>query len=192
MTLSFVTGMTKLSFPLVVTTSVPIVYSLIRVGACAVVVCALAACGGGGSDEPAEQAVRGSQFSFQGPSDWKVTRSFRQVVLRPSRDDVELVSVSVFRTVKPYRPSLFVKAVPEIDRAARAYAQRLGGSITSSATVTVAGRPVRQYVVDYDSLRERISFVFRDRREYFLVCQWKNTDDEPASCSLLTESFRLI
>jgi hypothetical protein len=115
----------------------------------------------------------------------------RQVVLRPSGSDAELVSVSVFRTVKPYRAGLFAKAVPEIDRAARDYAGRLEGSITSSATVDVAGRPVRQYVVEYDALRERISFVFRDRREYFLVCQWKSTDDEPASCSRLTESFRL-
>ncbi len=154
----------------------------------------VAACGGGGggTKAPAVRAIRGKHFVFAAPGDWQVTRTPRGISVAPAKQGDDLVSVSTYPTVKPYRPSLFTRAIPEIDRAAAQYAKELGGSVASSATVTVAGGRARQYVVDYGKLRERISFVFRGKTEYFLVCQWRSSSKEPDACAQLTASFRPI
>jgi hypothetical protein len=172
--------------------------SLIRPGAIALAVCALAGCGGGsgGSNPPPVRTIRGSHFVFQAPGKWQLTRRGGEVAASPKPIAPELVSVSVFRTTKPYRPSLFVKAIPELDRLASDYARRLGGSVRSKRTVRVVGERVRQYTVQYtkgsQTLLERITFVFRGRTEYQLLCQWKASDVEPSTCARLTASFRLF
>jgi hypothetical protein len=172
--------------------------SLIYPGAIALAVCALAACGGGGggSKQPLTRTIRGSHFVFQAPGAWQITRRGGEVAAAPKPIAPELVSVSVFRTTKPYRPSLFVKAIPELDRLASDYARRLGGIVKSRRTVRVIGERVRQYTVRYEkgsqTLLERITFVFRGRTEYQLLCQWKASDAEPSTCVQLTASFRLF
>jgi hypothetical protein len=171
--------------------------SLIRPGAIALVACSLAACGGGGggSKQPSTRTIRGSHFMFQAPGGWQLTRRGGEVAASPKPIAPELVSVSVFRTTKPYRPSLFLKAIPELDRLASDYARRLGGSVRTRRTVRIAGERVRQYTVRYTkgsrALLERITFVFRGRTEYQLLCQWKASDAEPSVCARLTASFRL-
>jgi hypothetical protein len=154
----------------------------------------VAACGGGGgSDHPQEKLVRGATFAFRTPFDWTVQRHGSGITSVREPGANELVSVSVFRTTKPYRPELFEKAVPELDAAARGLAKQQGGEVKSSETVTVADEKVRQYEVEYekdgDKLLERILFVFRGRVEYQLLCQWKASDDEPDACKQLTDSF---
>jgi hypothetical protein len=159
------------------------------------VVGGLAACGGdgGGSEHPKEKVVRGATFAFQTPYDWTVQRRGTTVTSMGEPGAEELVSVSVFRTTKPYRPELFEKAIPELDAAARQLAKQQGGEVKSAETVSLADGKVRQYEVEYEhggeKLLERILFVFRGRTEYQLLCQWKASDDEPDACKQLIESF---
>ena len=176
----------------------PRLRSLIFAGACAfAAVIALAACGGGGGgSKPArEQVVRGTGFVFRAPAGWKLSHRDTTVAASPKPTAPEIVSVGVFRTTKPYRPDLFEKAIPEIDRVAARYARGLHGTVTSSSTATLAAGKVRQYVVelekDKEKLRERITFVFVGRTEYSLLCQWKASDGEPAACGRLLETFAL-
>jgi hypothetical protein len=171
--------------------------SLIAAGLCTLAISGLAACGGGGgTGKPAEQTVRGTGFVFRAPDGWSVVRRGSVVSASPKPTSPEIVSVSVFRTTKPYRPSLFAKAIPELDRVTNDYARRLGGSVETSSTVTVVGARARQYTVRYtkgaQELKERITLVFHDRTEYQLLCQWKGADAEPPVCARLTATFRRI
>jgi hypothetical protein len=54
---------------------------------------------------------------------------------------------------------------------------------------------VRQYVIAYKKLDEdvleRITFLFKGRIEYYLLCQWKASDNEPASCARQLKTFKL-
>ena len=172
----------------------PRIPSLIRLGACALAVGGLAACGGdGGANQPAERVVHAPTFAFRAPSDWTVQRRGTVVTVLPEPGASELLSVSVFRTTKPYRPELFTRAIPELDRAADELARQQGGAVTRAETVEVAGERVRQYEVEFerggDKLLERILFAFRGRVEYQLLCQWKASDDEPDACKRLIETF---
>ena len=173
--------------------------SLIVAGACVLVTLgALSACGGGGSSSTSrkgEQVVRGTGFSFRAPADWKIVRRNSTVGASPRPLAPEVVSVSVFRTTKPYTPALFQKAAKELDGVADALARRLHGTVQSKATVRLHGQKVRQYVIAYkkgeDDVLERITFLFKGRTEYYLLCQWKASDDEPATCSRLQSTFKL-
>ena len=155
----------------------------------------LAACGGGSSKPAVEQVVRGSGYVFRAPADWKVSRHDTTTAASPKPAAPEVVSVGVFRTVKPYQPGLFDKAIPELDRYAGAYARRLGGRLTSSRTVSLVGRQVRQYTLEFekdgDKLAEKITFVFAARTEWYLLCQWKSSESEPAACGRLLATFSL-
>ncbi len=169
--------------------------SLILAGVTVLAVTALSACGGGGGSvsQPAAQTIRGNHFVFKAPFGWHVRLRGGEVVASSTPTAPELVSVSRFRTTKPYRPSLFPQAILELDRVASDYSRRLGGSVTSGRTVRVAGDRVRQYTVRFkrgsQTLIERITFVFRGRTEYQLLCQWKASDAEPSFCTQLTTSF---
>jgi hypothetical protein len=174
--------------------------SLITAGACVLVtVGTLAACGsGGGSSESSpkgEQLLRGAGFRFRAPADWKVVRRDTTVGASPRPLAPEVVSVSVFRTTKPYDPALFQKATKELDGLAGDLAKRLHGTVQSKATTSLQGQKVRQYVIAYkkgeDDVREKITFLFKGRTEYYLLCQWKASDGEPATCARLLKTFRL-
>jgi len=169
--------------------------SLISAGACIAVVCALAACGGGGggggTSHPKTQTVGGSGFTFRAPGDWHVVRRSSVVSASPSPTSTELVSVSVFPLLRTYKPTLFAAVSKELDGDARQLASRLGGTVASSSTVTVAAIRSRQYELSYTaaghSNRQRITFVLRGKTEYQLLCRW--TGSEPSACAQLEQTF---
>jgi hypothetical protein len=174
----------------------PRLRSLIAGAPCALaVVVALTACGGGGgsSNAPATN-VRGSSFRFQAPGDWKVTRATNQVSARPKPAASELVSVSVFPLVRTYTDSLYqLEVSKELDPYARQLAARQKGKLVGSKDVKVAGIRSRQYELRYPQgdrqLAERITFVFRGKTEYELLCQWDASKSEPDFCGQLTSTF---
>jgi hypothetical protein len=157
--------------------------SPILAGACALVVCALAACGGGGGgsgSHPASRAIRGNGFVFQAPYSWHV---------KPI--STELVSVSVFPLLHPYRPALFAAVRRELDVEARQLAKQQGGSVQSSASALIAGIRSHQYELGYpiggQDVHERISFVLRGKREFELLCRWSGS--ELSACTQLEQTF---
>ena len=123
----------------------------------------------------------------------QVEFSFDYVRLDPGGGET-LVSVSVFRLVKPYRPELWPKVVPELDRVAAQLASRLHAQLAASSTVSVAGANARAYELSFShqgtDVRERITFVLRGLREYQLLCRWKASASEPPACAQLSRSFR--
>jgi hypothetical protein len=149
----------------------------------------VAGCGGGGT--PAVKVVQGSGYRFSAPAAWAVVRSGRE--LRASQG-VELVSVTRYPLLRAYRPELWVRVVPELDRTAAQLAQQQHGEVGESRTVTVAGRKARRYDIDYErqgkALVERIAFVLRGKQEYLLLCRYGrggNTD----ACDRLLATFTL-
>jgi hypothetical protein len=144
----------------------------------------LAGCGGSGAKPaPAAKRVGGPGFSFRAPADWRVKKTLRSA---EARNGQAIVSVTVFRLVRPYRPALWPKVVPELDRVAKDLAARVKGSVQSSATQTVAGEKARVYTIARSGEDERIAFVLRGRREYQLFCRGAG-----AACDELFASFRL-
>ena len=171
--------------------------SLIRPGACALVVGALAVAagcgGGGGSPQPAAQKVRGSHFLFEAPFAWHVRRTKVQVSVSPRPIAPELVSVSVFPLLHPYRPALLAAVSRELDGTAQQLATRLHGSVESSKTLVVAGGRSRQYELRYSTdghdYRQLITFVLRGKTEYQLLCRWEASKSEPSACGQLETTF---
>ncbi len=165
--------------------------SLFAAGTCVLAVTALAACGGG-SSHPSSQTVRGTGFLFQAPYAWHVRRRDSQVQASPKPVSNELVSVTTFPLLHPYKPSLFAAATRELDGDAKQLATRLGGTVTKAATVTLAGIKARQYELGYRSgghdFHQRITFVLRGKTELQLLCRW--TGGEPSACGQLETTFR--
>ena len=155
---------------------------------------ALAGCGGGGAPQSEQRIVRGAGFRFLAPADWRETRLARQVSISPQPRADDLVSVTVFRLLKPFRPALWPRVVGELDRTAGELARGLGGRVESSKTVRVGGLRAREYELAYRrggrDLRNRIVFALQRRTEYQLLCRWLASDDEPEACGLLLQSFR--
>jgi hypothetical protein len=123
-----------------------------------------------------------------------VTRSGSQVTVTPNPEGEELVQVTVFRLLKPYRPALWPQVVGELDRTADELADRLDGKVESRRTLTLGGLRARDYEIAYTregrDLRNRIAFALRPRRtEYQLLCRWSAAQDEPDACGLLFDSF---
>ena len=107
---------------------------------------------------------------------------------------LSLVSVERFPLQRRYRPDLWIKVVPELDRAAEALGRQQNGSVEDARTVTIAGRRARRYDVEYrregKQLVERIGFVLLGRTEYLLLCRYESGGDTGA-CDRLLTSFRL-
>jgi hypothetical protein len=105
-----------------------------------------------------------------------------------------LISVTRFPLQRRFRPELWVKVVPELDRAAAAVARQQQGMVSGSRTVTSAGQRARSYDVAYTregkQLVERIVFVLRAKEEYLLLCRYERGGDTEACDALLT-SFKL-
>jgi hypothetical protein len=153
-----------------------------------------AGCGGGGSKSDSsvrELSARGARFSV--PGAWQVTRTPTTVAATPSEGSDELVSVSIFRLLRPYTPALWDRVVPELDRAADELGRQLSAALASKRTVTVAGGRARVYELSFrrrgHDVRERITFVLRDQREYELLCRWRADQSEPGACATLVASF---
>jgi hypothetical protein len=107
----------------------------------------------------------------------------------------ELVSVTVFRLARPYRPALWGRAVPALDGVADQLAAGLHGRVDVRATVVLAGRRARRYDVSFardgKDLVERIAFVLDRRREYELLCRFRRDDAGAGKrCLAFLASFR--
>jgi hypothetical protein len=154
----------------------------------------LGGCGGGGHKASATdfQTVGGGDYRFSAPSSWSVHRIGRQVTA--TSGSVDLVGVTTFTLARPYRPSLWTKAVPALDRTAAALTAQLGGKLRTRETVVVAGHRARRYEISYsrdgEALVERTAFVLTGRREHQLLCRFPSGGDDEA-CRTLFSSFRL-
>jgi hypothetical protein len=147
-------------------------------------------CGGSGGST-AEKVVRGSGYRFSAPAPWAVSRNPRE--LRVSQG-VRLLSVTRFPLLRAFRPALWDKVVPELDRAAKGVAQQQAGAVVDSRTVTISGRRARSYDIDYEregkALVERIAFVLRGKTEFLLLCRYERGGDTDA-CDRLLATFTL-
>lgn len=136
--------------------------------------------------------MAGNGFTFLAPDKWKVTRSERLIIVAPSSNSPELLSVQVFRLRRPAR---WPRVIPEVNGVARLLTTRLKGSLRSSRTVAIAGRPARQYEISYSRfskpLTQRITFVFSGRREYQLSCRWPSDSPDPTRRACQRLAFTL-
>jgi hypothetical protein len=151
----------------------------------------LVVAGCGSSSGQKGHVVRGAGFTFVAPADWGVSRKGREVQVAQG---TLLISVTRFPLLRRFRPGLWDKVVPELDRAAAAVASQQQGTVSDSRTVTIAGQNARRYDVAYmregKQLVERIAFVLRGKTEYLLLCRYERGGDTEA-CDRLLTSFRL-
>jgi hypothetical protein len=151
----------------------------------------LAGCGGDGGASTAEKVVRGSGYRFSVPAEWSVSRSPRVVQVS---EGIELVSVTRYPLVHAFRPALWEKVIPELDRTAAGVAQQQDGNVAASRTTLVSGRRARSYDIEYtregEKLVERITFVLRGKTEYYLLCRYEDGGDTDA-CERLLATFTL-
>jgi hypothetical protein len=105
---------------------------------------------------------------------------------------VRLVSVTRYPLLRAYRAALWLRVVPELDRAAAQLAKQQSGHIGDSRTVRVAGQRARRYDIDYQrdgkALVERLAFVLRGKTEYLLLCRYERGGDT-AACDRLLATF---
>jgi hypothetical protein len=149
----------------------------------------LAGCGGGAAAKG--HIVRGTGFTFLSPADWSVARKGSEV---QAAQGTSLVSVTLFPLLRRFRPELWSKVIPELDRAAADVARQQKGEVDDSRTVTIAGQKARRYDIAYASegkqLVERVAFVLRAKSEYLLLCRYERGGDTEACDGVLT-SFKL-
>jgi len=177
----------------------PPLHSLIAAGACALAASlVLAGCGGGGSKSAGPpQTVRGAGFVFKAPGKWHVSRTQDRVAASPSPVADELVSVSVFPLLRTYTPNLYdLEVAKELDPYSKQLASQQHGFVTKKLDTTVAGEKARQYEIHYTRNRkgpsEQITFLFRNKTEYELLCQWESKQAEPDFCGQLRTTFRPV
>ncbi len=105
-----------------------------------------------------------------------------------------MVSVTRFPLLRPFRPALWPKVVPEIDRIAAGVASDQHGTIGSRTTTTLAGEQARRYDMEYvrdgKHLVERLGFVLHAKTEYELLCRFEQGKSTSA-CDGLFRTFRL-
>jgi hypothetical protein len=135
--------------------------------------------------------VTGTGFTFVAPAQWAVLRKGSLV---EAAQGTQLVSVTSYPLTRRFRPELWSKVIPELDRAAAAVARQQQGTVSGSRTITIAGQKARSYDVAYTGegkeLVERIVFVLRGKSEYLLLCRYERGGATEACDGLLT-SFRL-
>ncbi len=130
------------------------------------------------------------------PAGWGVSRQGSEVQGSEvqAAQGTRLISVTRFPLLRRFRPGLWDKVVPELDRAAAAIARQQQGMVIDPRTVTIAGQKARRYDVAYtregNQLVERIAFVLRGKSEYLLLCRYERGGDTEA-CDRLLTSFRL-
>jgi hypothetical protein len=159
---------------------------------------AMAGCGGeSDAGEPlATRAVSGPGFTFSAPQGRELSRAPRSVSVLPAEEGgQELVSVTVFPLVKPYRPALWTQAAEELDGVAERLTKSLGGELVQEPmTVRRGGLRGRLYEIDYEregvELRQRLTLLLSRRTEYQLLCRWEASTDAPEDCGILETSFK--
>jgi hypothetical protein len=179
--------MLRSSFPLVARRNLPSRWG--RKPALLLVLAGLAGCGGGGEQAAQTQKVRGDGYAFVAPAAWKITRSSHVVSVAPSPSEPELISVSTYRLSR--RPTL-----KQVDSSVEALARRLRGRVVSTTKTTLAGRPARRFALEYargeEQLGLRLTFLFKGRLEFQLLCRWRRPPNEEiaSACDRLAASFR--
>jgi hypothetical protein len=137
------------------------------------------------------KVVQGDGYRFSAPVGWAVARNGREV---QASDGVQLVSVTRYPLLRRFRPGLWAKVVPELDRAASELARQQNGTVRNMKTVTIGGRQARRYDIEYTrdgkQLVERIAFVLRDKTEYLLLCRYERGGSTDA-CDRLLATFTL-
>ena len=133
--------------------------------------------------------MNGDGYRFAAPAGWRVTHAGR---MTSAENGKQLVSVTVFPLGRPFRPALWDKTVPELDKVAAQLAIQLGGRIASRGGVTLSGRRARTYDIAFvaggKAVVERIAFILVERREYQLLCRFVGDD---SACRDFRASFRL-
>jgi hypothetical protein len=139
--------------------------------------------------------VAGAGYSFRAPSNWPVVRSAREVRVSEGRDGAALVGVSRLALRSAFRPTLWAKAVHELDGASAAIARQQHGSVRGAENVTISGQKARRYRVAYvvggKKLVEELVFVLRGKTEYLLLCRYEQGASHEA-CDRLRASFTLM
>jgi hypothetical protein len=137
------------------------------------------------------KVVHGTGFRFSAPAGWTVVRSSRAV---QAAQGLQLVSVTRYPLLHVFRPALWARVVPELDRAAAQLAKQQNGEVAESQTVTIADQMARRYDIQYErngkALVERIAFVLRRKTEYLLLCRYERGGDTDA-CDRLVATFTL-
>jgi hypothetical protein len=138
-----------------------------------------------------ERSVHGTGYVFSAPAGWSLSRSPRQVQLTKG---FAVLSVTRFPLLRAYRAELWVRVLPELDRAAADIAKQQNGAVRNPLTLTIAGQRARRYDVAYErggrKLVERISFVLRGKTEYLLLCRYTSGGDT-TPCGRLLATFSL-
>jgi hypothetical protein len=179
--------MLRSSFPSVARRNLPWLRG--RKPALLLVLAGLAGCGGGGNEAVQTQTVGGDGYVFAAPAGWKITRSSHVVSAAPSASDLELISISTYRLSRRPTPK-------QVDASVEALARRLGGRITSTTKATLAGRPARRFELEYargdEQVGLRLTFLFKGRLEFQLLCRWRRPPNEEilSACGGLALSFR--
>jgi hypothetical protein len=143
----------------------------------------LAGCGG--SAQAKSQVVTGPGFQFSAPSGWHIATSAARA---SASHATELVQVSTFRLVKPYRDALFARVARELEVRMQTLAGQMGGKVAGSETVTAGGIRSHSYRVDVGGDVVTYTFVLRDRHEYELLCRNAASSSGDA-CTLLLKTF---
>jgi hypothetical protein len=176
--------MLQMSFPSLASRSFP------RLGAgkqalwaATAVAAILAGCGGSGAQY---RLVQGKGYSFDAPVGWTLVRTPRALGMQ--HGSVDLVQVTRLPLIRAYRPALFRRVVPELDRAAKQLGDAAGARVVGR-TVRLLGEPVRQYDLQFSERVEQLTFVLRDRLNFQLLCR-READGDVAPCRRLVTSFR--
>lgn len=153
-----------------------------------------AGCGSGGG-KPALKRVEGTGYRFSAPAGWEVVRTARQVQAAEGGKSLRLVAVSRLPLLHVFKPDLWPKVVPELDRVADGVAQQQHGSVTKAEDARIAGESARKYLIAYDlrgkKLIETIAFVLRGKTEYELLCRYAQEASSDA-CDTLLRTFTLV
>lgn len=154
-------------------------------------------CGGGSTrvkttTAPTDQVVRGAGYTFTAPARWRPLATPRG--MNVSGAVWQLITVGVYKLVKPYAPDRFEATARELDGVAANLAAGRKGKVTAKETLTVAGRQVRSYRIAYtvgdESLTQQVTFVLRGTTEWLLVCR-RAAADPDGPCAALLSSFAL-
>jgi hypothetical protein len=149
--------------------------------------CILAGCGGASATKQQPQTVQGPGYRFAAPAGWSVAR--KGSAASASRGS-ELVQVTTFPLVKPYRSELFDAVAGELRTRMQQVAQQSGGSVSGGSTVTAAGIRSHAYAVQVGDHVDEYTFVLRGRREYLLLCRRKQSSHDDF-CAQLVRTFAL-
>jgi hypothetical protein len=133
------------------------------------------------------QVLTGPGYRFSVPDGWTPERGGTAVT---ARNGSAFVSVTTYKLLKPYDPTLFDRVAKELDRSVGKLADQAKGSVVERKTSDVGGRKIREYRYVAKGFATRLGFVFDGTREWQLLCRARAEDDDPGgACKLLFQTF---